>query len=150
MMSVYSTAVRLKTHSHVWASLCVHGTCAGVRGIHRICRCQQRYKCYDGGQQLQRWECATGGAHNARLQPSDTKEPAGRRCAGWLCRAPSRWTFCTCLCPWNGEQGSDCRDAQNMQCKPASTFIKVWKAGVRLPHSGYWYRMTGIKVRESR
>ena len=30
------------------------------------------------------------------------------------------------------KQGSDCRDAQTMQCKPATTFVKVWKAGERL------------------
>ena len=52
----------------------------------------------------------------------------GGRYAGWLYRAPSRWTFCTCLSPWNGKQVSDWRDAQTVQCKPASTIIKVWES----------------------
>ena len=53
------------------------------------------------------------------------------RCAGWLCRAIFRWTFCTC--PWTGEQRSDCRDAQIELRGPASTCLKAWKAGERLP-----------------
>ena len=52
------------------------------------------------------------------------------RCAGWLCRAIFRWTFCTC--PWNGKQGSDCRDAQIELCGLAYTCLKAWEAGERL------------------
>ena len=55
------------------------------------------------------------------------------RCAGWLCRAILRWTFCTC--PWNGKQVSDCRDAQIELCGRASTCLNAWKARERLLHA---------------
>ena len=118
MTIVPSTAVRFKTQSPVWASICGHGTCVCQREIHRTCRCQRRYKCYDGGQKLQQgMRCWRRSQYNGACRSG--------RYAGWLYRAPSRWTFCTCLCPWNGKQESDCRDAQTMQCKPVSTFIKA-------------------------
>ena len=53
--------------------------------------------------------------------------------SGWHCRATSRWTVCTF--PWNGKQGSDCRDAQIEVCGRASTCLKAWKTEERLLHA---------------
>ena len=55
-----------------------------------------------------------------------------KRCAGWLCRATRRTVG---ICPWNVQQGSDCRDAQTEWCESTSTCLQAWKTGERLLHA---------------
>ena len=56
---------------------------------------------------------------------------------GEVCRVAmschSRWTVG--ICPWNGKQGSDCRDTQMERCESTPTSLQAWKTGERLLHA---------------
>ena len=72
---------------------------------------------------------AVGVAYDAKLSPV-----LQQSLQDWdVCRAIFHWTFCTC--PWNGQQGSDCRDAQIERRESASTSLQAWKTGKRLLHA---------------
>ena len=71
------------------------------------------------------WNALAGGALDAMLQLG--------KYAGWHCRVTLRWTSCTC--PWNGKQGSDCRDRpktrylyQGVESRGA-TATREWEIG---------------------
>ena len=53
---------------------------------------------------------------------------------GEVCRVAmschSRWTVG--ICPWNGKQGGDCRDAQIVRCNSTSASMQAWTTGERL------------------
>ena len=93
-----------------------------------------------GKQQRYRWygwrNTTTRGTRCWRHSRCRAPEPAGLgEMPGWHCRATSRWTSCTC--PWSGDEGSDCRDAQK---KPRYASLRLstprcGQAGERLLHA---------------